>query len=138
MELLVALDESEPGRAALEYTLANHSEDDIVVVHVIDPSESGYGEAAHLGAETIDDRRRVTATNLFDEARERASEHDCEIETELLTGQPAAAIVDYAADRGIDRIVVGSHGRSGLSRILLGSVAERVARRSPVPVTIVR
>jgi nucleotide-binding universal stress UspA family protein len=46
--------------------------------------------------------------------------------------------VDYAAEHDIDHIVVGSHGRTGASRILLGSVAETVARRSPVPVTIVR
>ncbi|MDQ2050716.1 universal stress protein [Natronolimnohabitans sp. A-GB9] len=138
MELLVGLDESAPSWAALEYALTEHPEADIVVVHVVDPSESGYGEAAHLGSETIRDRRRKRATELFERARRRGAEHDVEIGTELLTGQPAAAVVEYASERDVDRVVVGSHGRSGVSRVLLGSVAERIARRSPVPVTIVR
>ncbi|MXV63906.1 universal stress protein [Natronorubrum sp. JWXQ-INN-674] len=138
MELLVALDNSEPGWAALEYALAEHPEDDLTVVHVADLTRSGYGEFAHLGTEAMHERQRADATELFDEARERAAEHGCEITTELLVGQPASAIVDYAAERDVDRIVVGSHGRSGVSRVLLGSVAERIVRRASVPVTIVR
>lgn len=138
MTILVALDESDPGRAALEYALENHADDDIVVVHVIDPNESGYGEAAHIGADGIRKQRRERATALFETAREAAAERDCEIETALLTGQPAAAVLEYATDRAVDRIVVGSHGRTGVSRVLLGSVAEAVARRATVPVTIVR
>lgn len=138
MTVLVALDESDPGWAALEYALENHVDDDIVVVHVVDPNESGYGEAAHLGADGIRKQRREQATALFDRAREAAAEQGCEIETALLTGQPAAAVIEYATAHAVDRIVVGSHGRSGISRVLLGSVAERIARRSPVPVTIVR
>lgn len=137
MTILVALDDSDPGWAALEHALEARS-DDVVVVHVVDPSESGYGEAAHLGPEGIRERRRAEAAALFDAARQRAADRGREIETELLTGQPAAAVCEYAAERAVDRIVVGSHGRSGVARLLLGSVAERIARRAPVPVTIVR
>lgn len=138
MELLVALDDSDPGWAALEYALAEHPEDEIVVAHAIDLSESGYGEFAHLGTDALREQRRNEASALFDETREFAADHGCEIATELLVGQPAAAILECATDREVDRVVVGSHGRSGVSRVLLGSVAERIARRSPVPVTIVR
>lgn len=138
MTLLVALDRSDPGWAALEYALEHHADEEIVVAHVVDPNESGYGEAAHLGPDGIRERRREQAAALFEAAREAAAERGCEIETTLLTGRPATAIVDSATDRGVDRIVVGSHGRSGISRVLLGSVAERIARRSPVPVTIAR
>ncbi|ELY51363.1 universal stress protein [Natronorubrum bangense] len=138
MELLIALDDSEPGWNALEYVLENHPDDAVTVVHVIDLSRSEYGELAHLGSETMRERRRERADELFDAARERAAERGCEIETELLVGQPAASIVDYAVESAVDRIVVGSHGRDGISRVLLGSVAERIARRAPTPVTIVR
>ncbi|SDJ39649.1 universal stress protein [Natronorubrum texcoconense] len=138
MVLLVALDESEPGWAALEYALEEHADDEIVVVHVADPNRSGYGEFAHLGAEAMRERMREAASGLFDAARTRATDRGCEITTELLIGQPAPAIVEYALDHDVDRIVVGSHGRSGFSRVLLGSVAERIARRASVPVTIVR
>jgi len=53
-------------------------------------------------------------------------------------GRPTKVIVEYADDHDIDQIVMGSHGRSGMSRILLGSVAEIVVRRASVPVTVVR
>lgn len=138
MELLVALDDSDPGWAALEYALADHPDADIVVVHVVDLRESGYGEFAHLGTEAMRERRRKRGEELFEAVREHAAERGREVDTELLVGQPAAAVVEYAAECGVDRIVVGSHGRSGVSRAVLGSVAERIARRSPVPVTIVR
>jgi universal stress protein A len=57
---------------------------------------------------------------------------------DVLIGSPAAAIVRYAADSGIDLIVVGSHGRGPLPRLLLGSVAEQVLRRATCPVLVVR
>ncbi|ELY47540.1 universal stress protein [Natronorubrum sulfidifaciens] len=138
MVLVVALDDSEPGWNALEYALETHPTDDIIAVHVLDLSSSEYGEFAHLGRKAMRERRRERATALFDEAHERAAERDCEVETELLVGHPAASIVEYADDHAVDRLVVGSHGRAGVSRVLLGSVAERIVRRAPVPVTIVR
>lgn len=138
MHLLVALDDSEPGWAALEYALSEHAEDEITVVHVVDLSESGYGEFAHLGAGTMLENRHEQAAVLFDEAKRRAAAADCSITTTTVEGRPARAIVDCALEHAVDRIVIGSHGRTGVSRVLLGSVAERVVRRAPVPVTITR
>lgn len=60
------------------------------------------------------------------------------VETTLLEGSPAREIVDHAGSRDCDVVVMGTHGRSGVSRLLLGSVAERVVRTSPVPVLILR
>lgn len=56
----------------------------------------------------------------------------------VLWGHPYAEILEYAKSQEIDLIVIGSHGRTGLPRILLGSVAERVVRLSPCPVLTVR
>jgi nucleotide-binding universal stress UspA family protein len=53
-------------------------------------------------------------------------------------GSPAAEIVEYATGTGCDLVAMGTHGRGGLNRLLLGSVAERVVRNSPVPVLTVR
>lgn len=138
MHLLVALDDSEPAWAALEFACTEHVDAEITVVHAIDLADSGYGEVTHLGPEELLERRQERAATLFETARDRATEHGCSIETETIRGQPADATVEYASDHAIDRIVVGSHGRTGVSRILLGSVAEKIARRAPVPVTIVR
>ena len=138
MHLLVALEDSEPGWAALEFACAEHADDDITVLHAIDPTNSSYGEVAHLGPTELLEHRREDAEELLADAEARAADEGCSIETAVAVGQPADAIVDYATENAIDLIVVGSHGRSGFSRVLLGSVAERVARQAPVPVTIVR
>ncbi|MFC4542917.1 universal stress protein [Halosolutus amylolyticus] len=138
MHLLVALDDSEPGWAALEFACAEHADDNITVLHVIDLAESGYGEFAHVGVEGMIEQREDDAAALFEAARDRAADDDCAIDTAVIHGRPADAIVDYAGEHGVDRIVVGSHGRTGVSRILLGSVAEQIVRRAPVPVTIAR
>lgn len=62
---------------------------------------------------------------------------DLDIVTALLTGRPARQIADYAARYGIDLIVMGTHGRTGMSRAFLGSVAEAVVRRAPCRVLMV-
>lgn len=69
---------------------------------------------------------------------ERLVPDDIPLETTTVEGSPAREIVSYAADSGCDLVVMGTHGRSGVDRLLLGSVAERAVRRSPVPVLTVR
>ena len=59
-------------------------------------------------------------------------------EAEVVRGQPADAIVRFAQERDIDLIVMGTHGRSGLQHVFLGSVAEKVVRQAPCPVLTVR
>jgi len=56
------------------------------------------------------------------------------VETAVREGNPSTEIVDYASEQDCDCIVMGTHGRAGIDRLLLGSVAERVVRSSPVPV----
>jgi nucleotide-binding universal stress UspA family protein len=58
--------------------------------------------------------------------------------TAVVEGTPHRAIVDYVAANDIDLVVMGTHGRRGLDRYLVGSVTERVVRSSPVPVLTVR
>ena len=60
------------------------------------------------------------------------------VETAVRWGSPVEAIVDYAAEHAIDLIVIATHGRTGLSHVLLGSVAERIVREAPCPVLTIR
>jgi len=60
------------------------------------------------------------------------------VTSQLSAGQPAAAIVKAAADRAVDLIVLGTHGRQGVAHLVLGSVAEHVVRTAPCPVLTVR
>nr|WP_256421809.1 universal stress protein [Halobellus rarus] len=58
--------------------------------------------------------------------------------TEIVDGNPHEEILDYVSEYGIDMVIMGTHGRTGLDRVVIGSVAERVVRQSPVPVLTVR
>lgn len=69
---------------------------------------------------------------------ERLVPDDVALETTTVEGSPAREIVDHATRSGCDIVVMGTHGRSGVDRLLLGSVAERVVRSSPIPVLSVR
>jgi nucleotide-binding universal stress UspA family protein len=60
------------------------------------------------------------------------------VSTAKAVGEPAAEVLEFARQGGFDLLVVGTHGRTGLAHALLGSVAERVVRRCPVPVLTVR
>ncbi|RLG20885.1 universal stress protein [Methanosarcinales archaeon] len=72
------------------------------------------------------------------EVRERGEKIGVEVECVVREGKPASEIVKFAEENEIDLIVMGTLGRGGLERILLGSVAERVIRTSKVPVVVVR
>lgn len=61
-----------------------------------------------------------------------------EVITEVRWGDPVEAIVTYARERSIDLITIATHGRTGLSHVLLGSVAERIVREAPCPVLTLR
>lgn len=61
-----------------------------------------------------------------------------ELDTVTKYGDPGRETVDYADEADVDLIVMGSHGRSLLSRIIVGDTADRVVQQAPVPVTVVR
>jgi len=60
------------------------------------------------------------------------------VETAVVTGRPAHTLVEHAKEGGFDLIVMGTHGRTGLAHVVMGSVAERVVRKAPCPVLTVR
>ncbi len=140
--VLVPIDDSERSSKALEYAFEVHPDATITALYVVDPRKfyAGTGIEGSIATdyERIKENYEQQARSLLEEASETAAERGVELETEWVTGAVARSIVDYATDHDVDGIVMGSHGRSGASRILLGSVAEAVTRRSPVPVTIVR
>jgi nucleotide-binding universal stress UspA family protein len=138
--LLVPIDGSDPADAALEFALEEYPDADITVLSVIDPTDVGYGsiEAAPSTFEHLQESAEERTEQVLDEAKARAEEHGTEVTGETVIGMPSRAIVEWAENNDIDGIVIGSHGRRGVTRVLLGSVAESVVRRSPVPVTVVR
>lgn len=132
--ILVPVDGSEPSWKALDHALDHHKAGEIIVLHVIDPMQGDYYEGEEH------DRPVRRSDEIIETARERFEEtaETLEASTEVVTGKPSGVILDFAEENDVDHIVMGSRGRSGLSRLLLGSVAETVVRRSSSPVTIVR
>lgn len=138
--VLVPLDGSPQSWAALEHAIDEHPDARLTLLSVINPMEAGYSAETALpsAAEEWYESAKATAQDRFDEAAELAAEHGVSVDTVVEVGRPSRVIVEYAEEHDVDGIVMGSHGRKGVSRILLGSVAEAVVRSSPVPVTVVR
>ena len=140
--VLVPIDESDRSTEALEFACREYPDATITALHVLDPGDfyaaTGIEGGAMANYDEIQKHHENRANQLLERAHEQASDHGVEIETDHVLGGVSRSIVDYAEEHDVDHIAIGSHGRTGASRILLGSVAEKVARRSPVPVTIVR
>lgn len=137
--LLVAYDESPQARAALQHAIETYPEATLVVMHVSDPREWVFGDdMGGYYSEDAFDQAQASAEELLEGAAALAEEADVAVETVSEIGQPAHAITEYAEEHDIDHVVVGSHGRRGLSRFLLGSVAETIVRRAPASVTVIR
>ncbi len=138
--VLVPHDGSPQAADALEHALDEYPDADLTVLHVIDPTDTGYSAGAVFPdfSEQWYESAKRAAEEIFETAKEAAADHAGEVRTARELGRPAKQICEYATAHDVDHIVIGSHGRTGVSRILLGSVAETVARRSPAPVTVVR
>jgi nucleotide-binding universal stress UspA family protein len=141
-QILVATDFSEPSEAALRYgrQLARTLGAQLHLLHVVDDLAQRYvlDDVVELPPGLQADVELAAQNEL-----ERLLGHDDRRElravAELRTSSsPAACIVDYARASGIDLIVMGTHGRGGLTHMLLGSVAERVVRTAPCAVLVVR
>ncbi|ELY58716.1 universal stress protein [Natronolimnohabitans innermongolicus] len=135
--ILVPYDGSEPAEAALEYAFETFPDADVTALYVI-PIPEGYWAAFEDTEDRIPSGARDHGDTILDDAVAVAADHDRDIDAETATGRPDHEIVDWAEDGEYDTVVIGSHGREGVSRILLGSVAENVVRRAPIPVIVVR
>lgn len=105
---------------------------EVHVLSVVDPTRV----RSDADDEEVESLER-TASDATDRIATMAAQRDQDVTTVVRTGRPYEEILDYADDAGADLIVMGTHGRAGLDRYLLGSVAERVVRAATVPVLTV-
>ncbi|MDG5761726.1 universal stress protein [Natronococcus sp. A-GB1] len=134
--ILAPTDGSDAAEAALERAL-RFAELEGATVHVLsvvdttaNPMRFGVAEVADL------DRAR---TKLVDDVVDACGDRTPELEVRgaVRRGRPAAAILEYAEEQAIDLLVVGRTGRGGVAEALLGSTADRLVRRAPIPVVVV-
>jgi nucleotide-binding universal stress UspA family protein len=121
--------------------LARHLQARIQLVHVIEPIVVMPAEAMAGAVVALTEGVRSAGAELLRDCEKKAAEAGVEVETELmetLAGSAGEYIVNKAQESNSDLIVCGTHGRRGLRRMLMGSDAEYIVRRSPVPVLLVR
>ena len=136
-KILVATDGSDKNKPAVEDALRIGRECGSAVhaVFVIDSSifESAPGAAAAGDSWNL---MQGEAASVLGRVKEKAA--GVNLETVILEGKPAAEIVKYAGEQKIDLIVIGTQGKKGIERLLLGSVAEIVVRSAPCRVLVVK
>jgi nucleotide-binding universal stress UspA family protein len=140
--VLVPTDFSDASECALKYgkAMARAFGASLYLVHVMEDllahawaAEVYVASMPNLRDEVEKESRSRLAAMLSPEERDSLRAH-----VELLAGNPFVEIVRYAKAQDIDLIVMGTHGRGPIAHMLLGSVAERVVRKSPCPVLTVR
>ncbi len=138
-KICCAVDFSEPSWIAMEQAaeLAGQLHAELTLVHVLPPPAPAATDVLVPPAVLEAEARRADETLEVwrSDAEARAA---LPVRARVLLGDPALELARFAADEGCDLLVLGTHGRTGLSRLVLGSVAERVLRRAPLPVLVVR
>jgi len=136
--LLVPVDFSEPADTALTYAmaLAGKLGARLTLVHVIHLAPLGVAEGGTVlpYLEAIE----AQAQEGMEEYRAKVQAAELNVDVVITHGVPFQSIIEVAKERQVDLIVMGTHGRTGVSHVLLGSVAERVVRLAPCPVLIAR
>ena len=137
--ILIAVDESAVAAHAVDVgiELGKSLKAELAFIHVVDTSISHAAPKIEVPADQLIARKEEEAMNLLSAFRQRAGTSPAALEF-LERGKPAVKIVEGAKSWPADLIVIGSHGRGGLQRLLLGSVAESVVRHAHCPVLVVR
>ncbi|WP_245944781.1 universal stress protein [Crenobacter cavernae] len=140
MRVLIAVDGSAHALRAVEHVLqlrAKLGDLDVHLLNVQIPVESGHVRL-FVGHDQLEDYYREEGLAALRDAQAALQQLGQPCTTHIAVGHIAETIARYAGEMGFDQIVVGSHGRSGVGHLLLGSVAADVIKRSAVPVTVVR
>ncbi|WP_435066391.1 universal stress protein [Halobaculum sp. EA56] len=135
--ILVPTDGSPAADAAVEHavTLADRFEATLHALYVVDSTAYSALEA---GTDLVSDALEEEGREAVSRIAEAADDEDLPVIEAVVSGTAYRSILEYADEEGIDMIVMGTHGRRGLDRYLLGSVTERVVRSADQPVLTVR
>jgi universal stress protein A len=143
-QILMPVDYSEASKAAVDYAgfIAKHLGAALHIIHVWD-------RPAYVADTFVVTPGGGKPRSLADMIRENAEAEmkeflescqvpkDVPVTSHLESGEPASTILKVAQTQGVDLVIVGTHGRTGVRHLLLGSIAEKVVRLSPVPVLTV-
>lgn len=133
-------DFSELSFVALPYAemFAEMFDAEIILLHVIDNDPTLAYRTVDLKSETVLRNFEINAAKELQRVRKERLSRKCKVTEVVCRGNSHKEIVMYANEHSIDLIIVATHGRTGLSHILMGSVVEKVVRHSIVPVLTVK
>lgn len=137
-KIVITTDGSENSLRAVSYgiELAKLSGATVYALHVVDTYS--FSQSWTTGKETMYEILKKDGQKATLKVKELGKASGIEVKEILLEGHPSNEILDFAENNDIDLIVMGTLGKTGLDRFLMGSVAEKVVRNSKVPVLVVR
>lgn len=138
MAILVAYDGSDPAQKALKRAVRTEEEEEIILLRVIETADGMIEAGLDIVQDRLKEMQHEKTSELSEDIKTLLETEDVEFRIETVVGKPSREIVSFAEENDVSEIVIGSHGRKGVSRVLLGNVAENVVRRSPITVTVVR
>lgn len=136
--ILVPTDGSDHAVRAINHAIAI-AEDTGAMIHGVHVINTGSYTGLPIETSAAQVREILTeeANTAVRSLEETVANADIEVETHIVEGPPARNIIEMTASLDCDLIVMGTRGRTGIQRLLIGSVTERVLRRAPVPVVVV-
>lgn len=136
--IMIATDGSENSQRAISYgiKLAKFSGATVYAVYVVN-TPSTISDSWTAGKETMHEVMRDDGRNILSRVKKFAEDSKVPVKEILLEGYPSSEIINFAEKNNIDLIIMGTLGKTGIEKFLLGSVAEKVVRSSKVPVMVV-
>ncbi|MGQ4555684.1 universal stress protein [Halobellus sp. GM3] len=135
--ILVPTDGSDATEGAVDHAIELAKQYD-ATLHALYVVDTGAYSSLEVGSDIVVEALREEGTKAVEEVKSEAESAGIAVETAVETGIAHRAIVDYVDDEDIDLVVMGTHGRTGVGRFLLGSVTEKVVRTANAPVLTVR
>ena len=142
-KIMVPLDGSELGECVLPHVEAfikGFNISNVILVRVVEPEVSYRGEYSidpKIVAERESDRKS-SAKDYLNHVVNRLKHEGTALHAEVIVGRVAERLIDYTEENDIDLILIATHGRSGVSRWVRGSIADKILRSANVPVLMVR
>jgi len=144
-KIMVPLDGSELAECVLPHVetfIKEYKIKNVVFVRVVEPFHDHYIPATGIHDievfQKVESERKVDAEDYLNQIVNKLKHEEANLQTKVLTGTVSDSLCDYAESNDIDLILIATHGRSGVSRWVRGSVADKVLRSSNTPVLMVR
>jgi nucleotide-binding universal stress UspA family protein len=142
-KILVPLDGSLLAECVIPHleALAKASDGEVELISVIEPVEiptRGKIALSEDDLKQINREAKKEAHNYLDQIAVRLSKSNIRVHPIILSGKPAESLIDYIADNDVDLLIMATHGRSGISKLFWGSIAEKVLRAVSIPVLLVK